>query len=48
MKTFNAIGGAMCFTFGILLMGSEAWMPWSQMVGVAIFAGILIFARGLT
>lgn len=47
MKALNSIGGAMCFVFGIHIMGSETWMPWSQVVGAAIFAGILFFARRL-
>jgi len=47
MKAINSIVGATCFVFGILMMGSDAWMPWSQIIGAAIFTGTLFFAHKL-
>lgn len=47
MRAINSILGAMCFTGGILMMGSPTWMPWSQVVGALVFLGTTYFARRL-
>jgi len=37
--------GAFCFCGGILLMGSDGWMPWGNVLGAILFAMILPIAR---
>jgi len=47
MRIVNSICGGLCFSFGLLFMGSETWMPGSQVLGAIIFLGTTYFARRL-
>ena len=44
MKYFYSICGGLCWVFGLMFMASEVWMPWSQVIGIIIFASSLFFA----